>query len=207
MLQKSLQVISVVLLPLILLLLSLDLVAFNDNYYPKAFTKYNIYENIDTPRESVDHQAQNILNYIQSEEGLEGNLLDDKEKRHLADVKNLVTRGQQILIIALLIWIACFIVAEHKKKILFYGSLLTIILIILLSLINFQALFLQFHLLAFDNDLWLLNPATDNLIKMYPQELFQDIVRKGMFHTVVGAVLLMGMCGKRKKNKKVLEVS
>ncbi len=44
----------------------------------------------------------------------------------------------------------------------------------LLSMFNFDQLFLEFHLISFDNDLWMLDPTKDNLIMMFPQGFWYD---------------------------------
>ncbi len=43
-----------------------------------------------------------------------------------------------------------------------------------LSTFNFDQLFLEFHLISFDNDLWMLDPTKDNLIMMFPQGFWYD---------------------------------
>ena len=43
------------------------------------------------------------------------------------------------------------------------------------SLFNFDRLFLQFHLLSFSNDLWLLDPSRDYLIMLFPQGFWYDM--------------------------------
>jgi len=40
----------------------------------------------------------------------------------------------------------------------------------------FSAAFIRFHELFFSNDLWILNPATDKLIVLYPEQFFVDFV-------------------------------
>ena len=42
---------------------------------------------------------------------------------------------------------------------------------------NFDALFLRFHELMFSNDLWLLDPRTDAMIRMYPAPFFERMAR------------------------------
>ena len=54
-----------------------------------------------------------------------------------------------------------------------------------LSLFGFQRLFLFFHLVSFDNDLWILDPRRDYLIMMFPQGFFFDA-------TVIIVVLTLG---------------
>ena len=39
---------------------------------------------------------------------------------------------------------------------------------------DFSKYFVVFHLIFFDNDLWILNPATDMLINIVPEPFFMD---------------------------------
>ena len=50
---------------------------------------------------------------------------------------------------------------------------------VLWACIDFDSLFLLFHRLAFRNDLWLLNPRTDLLIRLMPESLFADLGVRG----------------------------
>jgi len=85
------------------------------------------------------------------------------------------------------------------------GGLLTILLIALsfLALTNFESTFTKFHEIMFTNNLWLLNPATDKLIVMYPENFFyeatQNIIVRSLLvasaTTLAGITLLL-------KNKK-----
>jgi integral membrane protein (TIGR01906 family) len=59
----------------------------------------------------------------------------------------------------------------------FLGGILTVGLVLAAgagALADFNALFLQFHLVSFTNDLWQLDPARDRLIQMYPAQFFRD---------------------------------
>ena len=53
--------------------------------------------------------------------------------------------------------------------------LAAVTLVILLACIDFNSLFVLFHKLAFTNDLWLLNPATDLLIRICPISMFMSM--------------------------------
>ncbi len=46
--------------------------------------------------------------------------------------------------------------------------------------IDFDSLFVLFHRIAFTNDLWLLDPRTDLLIRLMPVELFMHLGLKGL---------------------------
>lgn len=63
----------------------------------------------------------------------------------------------------------------------------------LLSLLDFDELFLRFHLMSFDNDLWILDPTRDHLIMMFPQGFWYDsAIRLAMAGSAqaVGAILV-----------------
>lgn len=44
------------------------------------------------------------------------------------------------------------------------------------AVIDFNAVFVGFHHIFFDNDLWLFDPAEDYMIRMLPEGLFADMV-------------------------------
>jgi integral membrane protein (TIGR01906 family) len=73
------------------------------------------------------------------------------------------------------------------------GAALTVAIIIglgVFALTGFDDLFRRFHLLAFTNDLWQLNPRTDRLIQMFPQGFWFDVTVLIGVMTVVEAVVL-----------------
>src|SRR5699024_3895128 len=61
-----------------------------------------------------------------------------------------------------------------KNAILSIFSVLGIL--ILYALIDFNGFWIHFHKLLFSNDLWLLNPATDRMINMFPESFFNQMV-------------------------------
>src|SRR5581483_1488142 len=73
-----------------------------------------------------------------------------------------------------------------------------------LAATDFSELFIQFHLLSFSNDLWLLDPRTDNLIRLFPQEYFLDAALRIVVFTLfqalmLGAAGLIGMLATRRR--------
>ena len=61
--------------------------------------------------------------------------------------------------------------------------------IVVLAAIDFNSLFILFHKVAFTNDLWLLNPQTDLLIRLMPIEFFIS------YAAIIGGLWLLGMVG------------
>ena len=70
-------------------------------------------------------------------------------------------------------------------KNLFYGLFinhLLLVIIALLAYIDFNKYFTYFHLIFFSNDLWILNPETDLMIQMLPEDFFIGIAIKIMIY-------------------------
>ncbi len=61
--------------------------------------------------------------------------------------------------------------------------------VIILACVDFNSLFVLFHHIAFTNDLWLLNPQTDLLIRLMPIEFFIS------YAAIIGGIWLLGMVG------------
>ena len=57
------------------------------------------------------------------------------------------------------------------------------------ALVDFDGLFITFHQVAFSNDLWLLNPRTDLLIRLMPQKLFVYLGARGCVIAAAGATV------------------
>ena len=63
------------------------------------------------------------------------------------------------------------------------------------SLADFNSVFVRFHHIFFDNDLWIFDPATDYMIRMLPEGLFYDFVMRigGMFIGMLAVLFLLSI--------------
>ena len=74
------------------------------------------------------------------------------------------------------------------------------------SVIDFNAVFVRFHHIFFDNDQWIFDPATDYMIRMLPEGLFYDFVIRiggiflGILAVLLVASLIPGYLRKKKKS-------
>ena len=62
-----------------------------------------------------------------------------------------------------------------------------------LAYLGFDAAWRQFHFLAFTNDLWELDPATDHLIQMFPRDFWFDVTMLLGAFTLLEALLVGGL--------------
>ena len=108
---------------------------------------------------------------------------NEKEKRHMNDVKELFLAAERLrtqglwtaaLAGLLLLWrrqIGILLRTLQWGVGLFLAAVGTIAF---LAAASFTKYFTWFHLLLFDNNDWLLNPATDRLINILPEGFFRD---------------------------------
>lgn len=114
-------------------------------------------------------------------------LFNAQETAHLRDVKTLFQgsfRVQEASVIFVLAYVVgVFIWAREGSmrtlatQLLLSGALSVAVIgaVGAIAVTGFDQSFEQFHQIAFDNDLWRLNPTRDHLIQMFPQAFWQDV--------------------------------
>ena len=145
---------------------------------------------------------QNLLQVRVVQNGVLRNIYNAKEIAHMVDVKNLVQgvfNIQTYLGVVLAIFITLGFLIYRAKwlrilgELIALGGMLTLALVVfvgLLSLIGFDKLFLAFHIISFDNNLWQLDPRRDMLLIMFPQGFFFDATMWIVGATVFQAIIL-----------------
>jgi integral membrane protein (TIGR01906 family) len=74
------------------------------------------------------------------------------------------------------------------------GSTLVLALVVGgLSMLDFESLFIRFHMLSFSNDLWQLDPRTDYLLILYPQAFWLDTTLRIAWITLIQILALAGV--------------
>lgn len=181
--KKILAIILVISLSLMFLVISIENNAYNKNYFIKSFEKYNIEQATSKSMEELDVITTDIIKYLKNEGGNE--LLEphfnEREILHMDDVQKLFDLERMIKYITIItsfLIILYFIKKEQiltLGKTLFYGLFSNYIVLSILGillLLDFNKYFTYFHLIFFTNELWLLDPATDLMIQMLPEEFF-----------------------------------
>jgi len=192
----------IVLLPLLILLSNFYFLIFNESFYLKESEKFNQQEN--------KHIYQNVIDYLQNKEPL--NYFSEKEKTHMVDVKNLVQKTIYLFYFSLISTILLIAYLIYKKQKftseIILSSILTITILFILSItiyLSFEKLFLYFHLILFNNNLWILNPQTDLLINLFPKQFFIDFTKRLIISSTLTSfiILIISATTKYLKNKKV----
>lgn len=142
-----------------------------------------------------DAFAGDIAAFMAGEtDALPADILNEKEQQHMLDVRGLTKTAADMsktyLTIAAALavvtaWTAAKLKSRVKPRLIGGLTAVAVIMVIVQNVMNqvaaggFSGLFVQMHEALFANDLWLMDPATDILIRMMPQELFEQALLNG----------------------------
>lgn len=213
---------------IILLITSFEIGAYSDfGWYEKEYIKYDVLTDLEMEMPDVMEVTKEMMAYLRGNrenlvvdtivDGEEQEFFNDREKAHMVDVQNLFIGGLWLRRGALFVLAAAILVLVWTKadwkRILPKSFLIGMGTFIgvtagagLLFMSDFNKYFTLFHEIFFNNDLWLLDPRTDLLIRMLPEGFFLDmVVRIGITFLLLLAILLvisivMLMRQKDKKN-------
>ena len=127
-------------------------------------------------------------------EGTQYAAFHQKEQHHMADVQGLFHLCRTVGWTSAGVAIALAVILRRTFPWRIFRRTLIAILaavtaVIILACIDFDSLFILFHQLAFANDLWLLDPKTDLLIRLMPLEFFIS------YAAIISGLWLLGMAG------------
>src|SRR3989338_4521844 len=151
-------------IPILIILLSINLMIFNLEFYKQEMPKYTLYEN----------QVTNLLEYFKGNT-LNTEYYSEKEISHLDDVRKLIWTSWVCIVIFILPILYSFSKnrKENLRKQIVKGGVYSLLLISIfsLTLTSFSSSFITFHEILFTNNNWLL-PESSTLIQMFPEEFF-----------------------------------
>lgn len=196
-----------------LLVTSVEAVIYwNPGYFEREYAKYQVLDHLpDMTMEELLRVTDEMMDYLKGEredlhvmalmDGRQQEFFNEREIAHMEDVQTLFLRAMSlrracILGAALLIALLFILKARVSRvlpRALCLGTGLFFALSALLAAIistDFTKYFVIFHHIFFSNDLWILDPRTDNLINIVPEGFFMDTAARigGLF---AGSVLLL----------------
>ena len=211
-----------------LLITSFEIAMYSDfSVYQEEYEKYDVLSDLDMTMDDVMYVTHEMMDYLRGNgdtlsvittvEGREQDFFNEQDRFHMGEVRDLFIGGMNIRTGACIAGVLClvFLLATkaHIRKIVprSYQAALGIsaaaaAAIGVAAVIDFNALFVQFHHIFFDNDLWIFDPTTDYMIRMLPVGLFYDfVIRIGAIFLGILAVLLVfslipGRFAKKMKN-------
>ena len=203
----------VVAIPLFLIITNLRVVVNAPVLYSYGFEQYEIERVTGIERGELLSAGKQIRDYFNNEErwldvrirmrGEVVPLYNTTEILHMWDVKVLIRTLYNVQLIVGL-YILLFIPAglaiaprvfpRMLLRLVAWGAAVTLGIVFvtgLLSLTGFSQTFYAFHVIAFTNDLWKLDPARDFLIAMFPEGFFFDATMVLAAATVMQGVWLL----------------
>ncbi len=195
----------------------------------KAMLRFAPPESTGLPESAYSGVAGMITRYLTGAEerfaytltgadGGEISCFHDYEAAHMADCRGLISLDTAVCLICLalmlgmILWQILRARGRGAEWLPFlrgvrgalFGLLILATALILWAVTDFDSLFILFHRAAFTNELWLLNPRTDLLIRLMPTELFVHLGIRGVIPAAgwMGVLALgteLGIFGIRKK--------
>ena len=184
-------------IPLALIGTNVRFLANEKRVYTYSFDQYNAPARTGISRDELVRASAELREYFNNDEkyvsiqvlrgSREISLFNERETLHMHDVKTVfqfVNHLQEIALVYIMAYVVGVFVWARERPLhrlaahSLAGGLLTIGIIVSLGLVaisGFDQAFEQFHNIAFSNDLWLLDPATDHLIQMFPEGFWFDV--------------------------------
>jgi integral membrane protein (TIGR01906 family) len=201
----------VLILPVVILFSATLYYAYDHEFYMGEFQKYNLDKAVGISMDDMSLASKELITFIKGKRPtLEDvpvtykeksvNFFNQREMQHMDDVVilfnyvNIIRNG--LIIILLVYGVINWQTAKKRKSTLSnygFGSLFSLLIcgiVVGVSYLDFSKYFTYFHETFFTNDLWLLNPKTDMLIRMLPLEFFIDMVTKIVTASIVVSIAI-----------------
>ena len=211
-----------------LLITSFEIAMYADfDVYRQEYEKYDVLSDLDMTMDDAMDVTRQMMAYLRGEgdtlsvittvDGREQDFFNEQDRFHMGEVRDLFIGGLNIRTGALAAAVLCvllliFTKADLKKVIpAGYQAALAVTAAALLLLgiacaVDFNTVFVKFHHIFFDNDLWIFDPAEDYMIRMLPEGLFFDmVVRIGcIFAGLLAVFLILSVIPRIVRTKKKL---
>ncbi len=198
-------ILFIICIPMLLLTTDLRFAANDIRLYEYGFNKYDVSATTGLDNEELRSVADQMITYFNSdEEFLDVDLFNQRELTHLKDVKGLIQLAYRLQL-ASLAYIVVYILINFAlrrgafwrdlARRLIWGSGATIALLAVLGLwavLDFDSLFLLFHLVSFSNELWQLSPG-DMLLLLFPEGFFNDAALFVAAAAIAEAIIISGV--------------
>ncbi len=202
-------------------------ISVSRTFYYKEYDKLGVAEDIGISAQDLREATDVLLSYTEGKrddmliyaeiKGERAPVFNQRETDHMVDVRELFINAKKVGFICLIagaaVLIALFFAAKDKRAV-FSGYLLgnwiflgAVAVIVIYAALDFNSFWTNFHHVFFTkNDFWILDPRTDNLILMVPEQFFSDLVFRivAVFLAVAAALAVFSgvMSSVFKKRKK-----
>ena len=192
-----------------LLLTSCEIAIYSDfDVYEREYEKYDVLSELDMTMDDAMYVTHEMMDYLRGDretlsvvtdvDGKRQDFFNQQDRFHMSEVRGLFLGGMAIRAGACVSMVVCIILLLLMKadvrRILPSSYLIALAAVGLslavagvMALVDFNAVFVMFHHLFFDNDLWIFDPAEDYMIRMLPEGLFADMAAR------IGVIFAAGL--------------
>lgn len=196
-----------ILMFVVLTVAAVSISVFELDFYTKTQAKYNVAERMGLTEQELEEATMVSLVYTQgytddltyhiTRDGKQIDIYSKQDKEHMIDVANLykgayntmVFASGMMALAAVILFIKrkevnVFMLTDTINRTSFY-TLIFVAIIGVFAFVNFNTFWTYFHKVFFSNDLWLMNPATDALVNLFPEQLFSALVFKILLRFII----------------------
>lgn len=183
-------------LPLLIVTGTVRWLAGDIAYYRHGFRAFDAAGRTGLPLAELDRAGQEIIDYFENDadtlrivvtvNGAEEPLFGEREVAHMRDVKTLMRalfRVNEAALVVVLGYVSLAVLWSGERSVRGLAKLAlaglaagaaAVGIIAVFAVAGFDRAWTTFHEIAFRNDLWRLDPATDRLIQMFPEPFWQE---------------------------------
>ena len=203
--KKLLAICNILAIQALFLIAAICIPTFSMSFYEAQYAKYYTPQRIGICEAELMKVTKQLTDYMRRRaddlvitvevNGVTREFFDDRDKAHMVDVRGLFDLVRIAFFVSLGLMVFTFVILRNDLPLLFRTSLITMVAVLVLFAVivgiiayDFDSAFIVFHLIFFNNDLWILDPSVSLLINIVPQEFFVDIsIRVGLIF--VGLIL------------------
>ena len=182
-------------LQITLLMAVLFMAAFDRGWYLDEYARLGVYESCGADEETLARATDIVIGYLRGTaedmggagviDGQAREIFGADERAHMADVRELFWLAALALLAGGAGASVCLLLAGRRRRETAHGALMGMGAFIaalgalaLWCAVDFGAAFTAFHRLLFSNGLWLMDPDTQFMIRMFPQQFFVDMASR-----------------------------
>ena len=177
--QKYYKILLIILIPIMVYLISLSLLANNAEFYTGLTDEYS-----EIPAQAAEMNKDMTSYFSTGMVPASFQEFNEKELVHLEDVRRVLKYLNIFLLAILTVFIIMINTVADKRKILFYGGLISVILPLFFLILPFDMLFTQMHNVFFAEGTWVFDSSV-LLVNFYPVSFFFAFAK---------AIILRGFC-------------
>ena len=173
-----------------ILLSSVFAYVFQKSFYEEFYEKEHLAQELDISEEELNESLFSMLDFVQSKTDSIASIFNEKEVEHMKDVKSLYELAKKVQWICLGVTVCIVLIfykVERRHMFSFLAKgfiqasfcfLFFIGVLALWAWIDFTDFWYRIHTLFFTNELWIMDPRTDFMILICPENMFSALCLK-----------------------------